>query len=274
VLAIEGLVPFLLFAPRRIRFAAAGTLGALQVLILATGNYAFFNWLTLALCLMALDDGVWPRRWRDLVSKPAARGGAWPYWVLRPVAGVLLLLSMVAFLEGVGQPTSWLGPFPSLYRTLSPWRTVNHYGLFAVMTVERPEIVLEGSEDGVDWLPYEFRWKPGDVMRRPAFVAPGQPRVDWQMWFAALSDPAQSPWLFRFCQRLLEGSPPVLSLLAKNPFPRAPPRYLRAVLYEYHFTDSVRRRMTGAWWRRRPLGLFCPVLTLRDGKLAAMPPGS
>jgi predicted DCC family thiol-disulfide oxidoreductase YuxK len=284
VLVIEGIVPFFIFAPRRLRFAAGALLAGLQLLIVVTGNYAFFNWLTLALCLMLLDDGVWPRAWRaartaaDLRSAAGSRArpprGGWHPWVLRPAAAVLLLLSLVAFLGGLGLPTAWLGPVREAYQLVSPWRSVNHYGLFAVMTTQRPEIILEGSADGEHWEPYEFRYKPGDPDRRPGFVAPAQPRLDWQMWFAALSDASHSVWFLRFCQCLLQGSPPVLSLLEANPFPRSPPRYVRAVVYEYRFTTPLERRFTGAWWRRSPLGLYCPVLTLQAGRLAAVEPAN
>jgi len=130
-----------------------------------------------------------------------------------------------------------------------------------VMTTSRPEITLEGSDDGAEWRAYEFRWKPGDVMRRPRFVAPHQPRLDWQMWFAALGSYSENPWFIDFCGRLLQGSPEVTGLLAVNPFPRAPPRYLRAVVYDYRFTDFASRRATGAWWHREPQGLYLPVLS-------------
>jgi hypothetical protein len=146
----------------------------------------------------------------------------------------------------------------------------NGYGLFAVMTTRRSEIVVEGSADGTLWLPYEFRYKPGDVTRRPGFVAPHQPRLDWQMWFAALDDFRGEPWFLFFCERLLQGSPPVLALLARNPFPGAPPRFLRAVVYEYRFTNGPTRKATGAWWRRERRDLYCPMLTLVNGRLAAI----
>jgi hypothetical protein len=150
----------------------------------------------------------------------------------------------------------------TVYAWLEPFRTFNRYGLFAVMTTSRPEIIIEGSNDGVAWLPYEFKYKPGDVKRRPSFVAPHQPRLDWQMWFAALGDYRHNPWLVNFCQRLLEGSGPVLRLLEHNPFPHAPPRYMRAVVYDYHFTDFATRRQTGAWWRRQERGPYLPPLSL------------
>jgi hypothetical protein len=134
---------------------------------------------------------------------------------------------------------------------------VNSYGLFAVMTTSRPEIVIEGSPDGRLWQPYEFRWKPGDLRRAPAFVAPHQPRLDWQMWFAALGTCEENPWLVRLMQRLKEGATPVRGLLAHDPFPDAPPAFMRAVLYDYHFTSLGERRASGAWWGRQPLGLYC-----------------
>ena len=154
-------------------------------------------------------------------------------------------------------------PFATVERWITPFRTVNTYGLFAVMTTSRPEIILEGSRDGTTWSAYEFRYKPGELTRRPAFVAPHQPRLDWQMWFAALSRYQDQPWFLALCERLLQGSPSVLALFARNPFPDGPPRYLRAVVYEYHLTDGPTRRAHGTWWRRDVKGLYCPVLALR-----------
>lgn len=269
--AVEGLVPFLIFAPRRARFAAAGVIAAHQLLIAATGNYGFFNLLTLALCALLLDDGVWPRFLADRLRGAGGKGtreGEWPVWIRRTALGGIFLLSLVPLLSAVGAPLWWLGPLPRAYVTASPFRTVNQYGLFAVMTKERPEIQIEGSGDGVTWKTYVFRYKPGDPARRPGFVAPHQPRLDWQMWFAALGDFRSQAWLLEFCDRLLRNSKPVLKLLGENPFPGGPPRYVRAVVYRYRFTDPATRRATGAWWSREPLGLYCPVLTLEAGGLA------
>jgi lipase maturation factor 1 len=129
--------------------------------------------------------------------------------------------------------------------------------------------------DAATWRPYAFRWKPDDPARRPAFVAPHMPRLDWQMWFAALSDFQSESTFLPFCRRLLEGSPPVLGLMGRDPFAGSPPRFLRATAWDYHFTDAATRRATGAWWRRERLGLYAPVLALVDGKLVAVPtPGA
>jgi hypothetical protein len=151
------------------------------------------------------------------------------------------------------------------HQWLSPFRSLNNYGLFAVMTSTRPEIILEGSNDGINWQPYEFKDKPGDVKRRPGFVAPHQPRLDWQMWFAALGNWRQNPWLLNLATRLLRGSPEVSALLENNPFPDKPPRFVRAALYDYRFTDFTERRQTGAWWRRKPTGEYLPPISLREG---------
>jgi lipase maturation factor 1 len=135
--------------------------------------------------------------------------------------------------------------------------------LFRVMTTTRPEIIVEGSEDGVTWQPYEFEYQIGNVQDALPIVAPHQPRLDWQIWFAALGDVHEEPWFVNFLARLLEGSQPVIRLLKTNPFPDSPPRYVRAKLYEYHFTTLEERQKTGAWWTREDKGLYCPAVALR-----------
>jgi hypothetical protein len=138
------------------------------------------------------------------------------------------------------------------------------------MTTRRAEIEVEGTADGREWKPYVFRDKPGDPQRAPRFVAPHQPRLDWQMWFAALGACEDAPWFPAFLDRLREGSPPVLGLLAANPFPEAPPVAVRARLYDYRFTDAATRRATGAWWQRTANGLYCQ--DLREAGPAGLDP--
>jgi hypothetical protein len=150
-----------------------------------------------------------------------------------------------------------------LQRWLYPLRSCNSYGLFANMTRPRYEIIIEGSNDGRTWFEYEFKYKPGDVKRRPGFVAPHQPRLDWQMWFAALERVEQNPWLVNACFRLLQGAPEVQGLIERNPFPTTPPRYIRALLYEYHFTTFEERRKTSAWWKREIKGTYMPAISLK-----------
>ena len=146
----------------------------------------------------------------------------------------------------------------------SPLMIVNRYGLFAVMTTSRPEIVIEGSADGQDWREYVFRYKPGPLQRRPPWTGPHQPRLDWQMWFAALGDFRQNPWFVRLMLRLLEGSPPVLALLDSNPFPEGPPKFVRARLYDYRFADDGTHAANGQWWVRQFAGWYFPQVSLAD----------
>jgi hypothetical protein len=152
-------------------------------------------------------------------------------------------------------------PIRQILKIAAPFRSINNYGLFAVMTTDRPEIIVEGSDDGEIWKTYEFKYKPRPLDKRPGFVAPHQPRLDWQMWFAALGRCDRNPWFRSFMEKLLEGSPEVLKLLASNPFPEGPPKEIRAVLYDYHFTDFAMKRAYGDWWWREQKGLYCPVLS-------------
>jgi len=264
--AVELGAPFLIFMPRRIRFFGGGAIALLQILILLTGNYTFFNLLTLALCLLLLDDFViqkiWPRRFKEQ-TVPKTK----PHW--RPAFTVPLacVFGSISFLQIAAIPgvqSVLLIPIAAVDGWLGPFRTINGYGLFAMMTTSRHEIIVQGSNDGVHWLDYEFKYKPGDINRRPVFVAPFQPRLDWQMWFAALGDYRENPWFGNFCVRLLQGSPEVLALIEKNPFPGKPPIYIRAEVYDYHFTTFAERRATGAWWKREYLGEYLPVVSLHE----------
>ena len=270
--AVEGLAPFLVLAPRRIRFLGAFALIGLQSLIAATGNYGFFNALAILLCVPLFDDGFWPRGLaprHDAAAPPRPRSRSLAHRFLRrPLVIVIFLVGLVPLWGSLAWPMRALGPLPFAYGLLAPFRVVNPYGLFAVMTTERREITLEGSDDGVTWRAYGFRWKPGALERRPEFTGPHMPRLDWQMWFAALGGPRENAWLLYGCERLLQGSRPVLGLFGANPFPHAPPRFVRATFWRYRFTTAAERRVTRAWWSREPLGLYLPPLTLVGGRLA------
>jgi hypothetical protein len=256
VFVIELGVPWLIVAGVRWRRLAALTLIGLQALIALTGNYAFFNLLTVALCVMLLDDQALGR----LASRrPAGKAtvAGWRALALPLVVAVLTVPVSVSILAGqIGLPVpSVIDP---LQEAIDPFRSVNRYGLFAIMTTTRPEIEVEGSMDGVEWRAYEFHDKPGPLNRRPAWVAPLQPRLDWQMWFAALGRYEENLWFQRFCGRLLEGSRPVANLLTRNPFPDHPPRFIRATLYRYRFAGWRAHRETGAWWVRERLREYMP----------------
>ena len=263
-LVVEIVAPFFIWAPRRLRLAAAGLMIFLQVVIGLTGNYCFFNLLTVALCLLLIDDSVVGTPLRGVRGQRGALSLPERLTACGAVAVVILTLPINAWLifsafQPLARPPRALA---NVYEHLAAFRIVNGYGLFRVMTKDRCEIVLEGSANGVDWLPYEFKWKPGDVKRAPGWCAPHQPRLDWQMWFAALEAPRENPWLIALTFRLLQGSHDVTGLLARDPFPDKPPRYVRAMFYRYRFTKLDELRQTGAWWKRQELREYLPTLSV------------
>jgi predicted DCC family thiol-disulfide oxidoreductase YuxK len=279
-LVVEIIVPLFVWAPPRLRLIAAGLLIFLQLAIAITGNYCFFNLLTIALCLLLIDDFVAASAHRGVtrLGITAATRNISGYDAARPgrtlpirlcnYLGIALIIVTVpinawlifsAFEPGMRPPRV----LANVYEKLEAFRIVNGYGLFRVMTKDRCEIVLEGSDDdGIDWMQYEFKWKPGGVKRAPGWCAPHQPRLDWQMWFAALETPRQNPWFIALIFRLLQGSQDVSGLLARNPFPDKPPRYMRAMFYRYRFTTAEERRQSGAWWKRQELREYLPTLSL------------
>jgi lipase maturation factor 1 len=260
IIAIEVLVPWLLVVPdrwggRRARCAACGVLLAGQLAIGLTGNYGFFNLLAMVLCVSLLDDAAL----RRVLPLRLAAGDPEPRWkrhAIRGLAPVLALLAALAFVREIAQSNN------PLLDAVAPLRSVNGYGLFRVMTTERFEIVVEGSADSTHWREYRFRWKPGDPARRPGFVAPHMPRLDWQMWFAALNPEGARDWLVPLLRHLLQGTPEVLALLGDSPFPAAPPRYVRLVSYRYRFSTPSERTTSGAWWQRQREGYLTAPLSL------------
>jgi hypothetical protein len=258
---VELALPWLIFAPRRPRHLAFTGLAGLQIVLLATGNFAFFNWLSLVLCLVLVEDAAWPAIVKRRLAPPG--GESAPGLIGWGRRAGWLAAAVVAIVSGYHQAQRSFvideipAPVRKVLGWISPLRSLNGYGLFVNMRTERPEITIEGTVDGEEWRPYAFRWKPGDPARRPPFVAPHQPRLDWQMWFAALGDCRRNPWVVALMRRILEGSPPVMGLLDGDPFEGRRPRSMRAVLWKYRFTDPATRAETGAWWVRERKGLYC-----------------
>jgi len=246
---VELFMPFFIFCGRRARLIAFFGITGFQLLIILTGNYCFFNLLAIGLCLTLLDDGEW-------------KGGIFYKIVTCLVAALVLIVSLGLMADSFGH-LPLPKPVEKLIVSVSPLRSINNYGLFAVMTTERNEIILEGSNDGEHWLPYEFRYKPGDVNQAPRWAMPHQPRLDWQMWFAALGTWRENQWLMALMARLLQGEPSVVRLLAVNPFADHPPRYIQAAFWEYHFTDFKTKGPNGPWWHREIKGLYCPTFSLK-----------
>jgi hypothetical protein len=265
---IELVLPFLIFFPRRLRFVAGFGFLLLETLIFLTGNYNFFNLLTMLICLPLFDDAaleaVMPRRLRALVQ---------PHLKAQPPKKIFSVTSYIcAFLivsisfcqlytvfhgERTPRPVEWAS------RSIEPLHIVNTYGLFAVMTVKRPEIIIEGSNDGIHWTEYGFKYKPDDIHRAPGWNIPHQPRLDWQLWFAALGTAPQNPWLVSLLERVLQNSPPVMDLFGRNPFPDAPPVYVRALIYDYTYA-SADEKEKGQWWDRKLLGTYFPEARLKS----------
>ena len=254
---VELALPFLIFAPRQPRMLAAAGFIGLEIIIALTGNYNFFNLLTVALVLFLFDDAQFGR-----VTGGACTALAAPHRMLRAALVSLIIMLNIYFLArpflGAAMP-AWANAAVS---RIQPLRITNGYGLFAVMTTRRAEIEIQGSLDARNWQAYAFRYKPGDVRAPLRWAIPHQPRLDWQMWFAALSSAERTPWFGNLLVRLLNAEPTVLELLDTNPFERAPPRFVRAVFYDYRFTTPSERTATGAVWHRRQIGLYFPVVKL------------
>ncbi|MFG0333277.1 MAG: lipase maturation factor family protein [Maioricimonas sp. JB049] len=269
---IELALPFLVFGPRFLRLLAAAGLILLQIAIELTGNYGYFNLLTIVLCIPLLDDHVlmWCIPGVDRAVGPAGGGKNGRLVTLgRRVSiavvmgvSVLTLLeemvtaqrrdrlpdAVVATLDGIDRVL--VGPAEPVLTRLQPFRTINGYGLFRVMTTERFEIIIEVSDDGRRWRELEFPCKPGDVERAPPVIAPYHPRLDWQMWFAALNPARNEYWLMSLMQQILKGSPAVAGLLGQPDVAEKPPRSIRMVYYRYEFSRPEERQRSGVWWTR------------------------
>jgi hypothetical protein len=234
-LITELLVVWLLFIPsRKAKLAAFAITTPLQIGIILTANYAFLNYEVLALGFLLIEDDRQP----PTVNRQPIR----TQLAILPVA---FLISIVTFVAPV--------------RTLAPFRIINNYGLFAVMTRARFELEFQGTRDGRTWIAYPFRYKPQDPQRAPGIYAPYQPRFEWNLWFASLGTVSENPWVMATQERLRTNDPDVLTLFASNPFAGAPPKAVRVVEWQYWFTTPAERAKTGAWWNRRFLGDYAPV---------------
>jgi len=257
--AIELVLPFLVFLPRRPRFAAAAGFLLLQLAIIATGNYGFFNLLTIVLLVPLLDDQLL-RRFVPWTMIPAMTRQPAPGLPWRPV--LLAAFAAFAFTAGGMQMSRRLAlePDTAVIPALAPFHLVNAYGVFAYLVRDRREIIFEVSEDGSSWSEVEFPWKPGPPGRAPRWSIPHQPRLDWQLWFAALGDVRDNAWTVSFAERILAGSPDVMSLLKRSAGTPNAPRMVRATLYRYRFATPDEHR-AGLWWVREQEREYLPPVT-------------
>lgn len=245
VFAFELLIPLLYFGNASMRILGAILTIFFQVTIITTGNYAFFNLLTIALCI-------------PLFSTPPIGSGLFAI-VLNGV-GALFILYNVLLMTKQFLPNTY--PILGMNK-LRRLGILNTYGLFAVMTTIRDEIIVEGSMDQETWQEYVFKYKPGLSSEGVKQIAPFQPRLDWQMWFAALGNAESEYWFLSFAGQLLQGKPEVLSLLKENPFPDQPPTYLRAMRYRFQFNTIREWRETGKLWKKEFIGVYLPISSLR-----------
>jgi hypothetical protein len=266
--AAELVAPFGLLGPRRVRHAAGACMVLFQVALILSGNLSFLNWLTIVVAFACFDDAAWrallPKRLvnavRDEAAAPLGRGAR----------GVSLLLGALVGVLSIEPTLNLLSPEQRMNAGFDPLHLVNTYGAFGSISRERREIVIEGamaepgvSEDDLVWQPFEFPCKPGDVERAPCWVTPYHYRLDWQMWFAAMSRPERQGWLLHLVYQLLDGDAAVRTLLARDPFGGAAPTLVRASLYRYELT----RFGEPGWWRRTRLGLYLPPLRRDDPRL-------
>jgi hypothetical protein len=278
-----GLV-LMLFLPRRFRIVLFFITTGWQAVVISTANYAFLNYIVLALGFLLLDDRFCNLALRGRLrlpeavapppSEPAAYTGARDLKHVAhsfKVAGVTLTLGWICYATTAQLVwIVWRGaPLPQLpVAALEPFRIANRYGLFAVMTRGRYEIEFQGSNDGQNWTPYLFRYKPQALNEAPGIYAPYQPRFEWNLWFASLGGWRDNMFVVSAEERLLNNAPGVLRLFRGNPFPNGPPKQVRAVIYQYWFTSMAEKRATGEWWKRSYLGLYGPaIMKTPDGKL-------
>ena len=285
-LALELGLVFLLFLPRRWRIICFFIVTPWQIGVILTANYTFLNYLVLAMGVLLLDDDfikrIVPQTLKNRLplfratNEPPPDTSTSREIFVHLWKSVSLVFSLL-MLFWIGYATTaqliwmfWNAPLlpTSPVSALEPFRIANRYGLFAVMTRGRYEIEFQGSNDGQNWTPYGFRYKPQELNEPPGIYAPYQPRFDWNLWFASLGMWRDYPIVPDTELRLLANDTDVLKLFAKNPFPDKPPIQIRAVLWQYWFTTMHEKRTTGLWWRRQMLGLYAPTLELMpDGRI-------
>ena len=254
MLFIEIIIPFAMFGPDWARFGVFILFAVLQWTIWFTGNFSFLNHLSVIFSVILLSNDFLP--W---FAHPSIESVSWPVLLFSSAAGIFFIILQLLQLYQEFLPNAF---FNSWLKIFSPYHLANRYGIFAVMTTKRYEIIFEGSNDNIHWKEYTFWYKSSEVDRRPRRISPYQPRLDWQAWFLPFSMPKDNPWLFSFIFHLLKGTPEVLKLIRINPFPSSPPKFVRTIFYDYTFTTAEEKKKTGAWWNRQYMGLFTPAIHL------------
>lgn len=260
VLFAEIIVPFFIFLPRRFRLFAAAITILIQLLIITTSNHNWINLLTILLCLFLLDDRIVakliPARLIPQNLTARREQQSLSQNLFGAAAAIVIMVASLSWMFEMITGRQTVQPLREVAMGVRSYGLGNVYHVFPTMQVERQELLIEGSYDGVEWQSYEFRYKPEALHERPEFIVPYQPRLDWMIWFVPSQRSDQLYWLDRFLQRLEENSPQVSALLANNPFADKPPRYIRVLAFRYHFTNAEQRAETGNWWSREFVGEF------------------
>jgi hypothetical protein len=258
---VELVVPWFSFGPRTARHIAGVLLVTFQIFLIVSGNLSFLNYLTIVPFLACFDDALLRHFLPGAIVRRAERAAqdSQPSRISNAVA---VALSVIVIWLSIPTVLNLVSGRQLMNYSFDALDLVNTYGAFGTVGRERDEIIFEGTQDPLitgdtKWKEYEFKAKPGDPNRRPPFVAPYQPRIDWQIWFAAMASPGDYPWTFHFVWKLLHNDPGTLSLLANNPFPDTPPRYIRARLYRYRFAPIGEK----AWWKREAVGEWLPAVS-------------
>ena len=265
----ELVAPWFVFWPRLARHIAGSVIVLLQVILILSGNLSFLNWLTILPTLACFDDGFWSRLLpRPFVSKAqAAAQNAVPS---RPMSITAWIVTAIIALLSIRPVANMLSPRQIMNTSFDPLELVNTYGAFGTVGQERLNVVFEGTMDenpgdSANWKPYIYKGLPVALNKRPPQIAPYQLRLDWQMWFAAMSSTDEYPWTFNLAWKLLHNDPNAVRLFAGNPFPGKPPRYIRAVLYRYSFEKPGNPK--GLWWNRDLVSTWLPAVSAKDPRL-------
>lgn len=255
---VELIVPFGLFLSDDIRAIAGILFISLQIAFWLTGNFSFLNHLTAVFCIIAFDNRMLSFFY-EATPLPQAEGLSND--ILNVIGSLFLILQGLRLWHHFQYNNHLLAKCLAWF---SPFHLINRYGLFAIMTKERYEIIVEGSEDGIKWEEYLCWFKPSEITRRPRRISPFQPRLDWQMWFLPFDDFESATWFHQFLSHLLKGTPEVLKLIRHNPFSKHPPKYIRALMYDYRFSSVNQKKELEWWWQREYIGPFSPVMTLKE----------
>jgi hypothetical protein len=258
----ELVVPFGYFLPQPVASIAGAITILFQGSILLSGNLSWLNALTMVLAFSAFDSRLLTR----LIPMHTRAMHSPGLFERISVVGLGILVAILS----IPPIRNMLSPGQVMNTTYNPFHLVGTYGAFGSVTRQRQEVVVEGTVESelttsTKWREYEFKGKPGTTGRLPPQIAPYHLRLDWLMWFAAMAPYDREPWFEHFMEKLLENDGPTLGLLRTNPFPDRPPRYVRALLYQYRFTSPEERSRTGQWWRRDLESVYFPAVSLEQG---------